>query len=322
MLEEGTASGDSNCKRFLERTLLDVYSCLFGSLNDIQSWSSSIRREIKEDFVLITLPLCIRVIRDIDSGISPSSIFQILKLGFDPKSAFHECYSLRRGSTPSGWAPFTPTTPISNETLILIGGIDAEKRAGSLDYGEDSWVIVGSVDENRDHWLIEMLQAFGECGGFDAISKRAYNDLDLANFESVNAILEVFQNCVRFFSPRALCLIATALKVVIDSVRLIPGSDLLSNKPLAQLGFSMQTLGEGLGVREYYVGIRDMRLRWTAEVLQVKTLGAQMVGLELIEALLRGDREVPFVFFSKRKDGESSGLKSLLFRIFSKFPSG
>ncbi|XP_028817089.1 ubiquitin carboxyl-terminal hydrolase 24 isoform X2 [Denticeps clupeoides] len=163
----GLADADENCKRFMDRCMPEAFKKLLTS-SAVHKWGTEIHEGIYNMLMLLVELVAERVKQD------PISIglMSVLTMAFNPDNEYH--FKNRMKACQRNWAEV---------------------------FGEDAMFAVSpssSYQKEPHGWLVDLVNRFGEMGGFAAIqSKLNMEDVEIA---CVSALVQPLGVCAEYLN--------------------------------------------------------------------------------------------------------------------------
>ncbi|KAG1652915.1 Ubiquitin carboxyl-terminal hydrolase 24 [Nymphon striatum] len=179
LAQEGLSEADENCKRFVDKTMPESFKKLLNTLV-VQKWNYEIQEGIYDMVMLLMDYVSIRL----KHGVVPIDLMNnLLTLVFDPSNEFNAKNRIRSSDTErwnklfSTEGPFAISPPRSKLDLYPCG------------------------------WLVDIINRFGEMGGFDQIKKRLEDESEEFpnHLQSIAALLKPLGVCASYLNPGRIC---------------------------------------------------------------------------------------------------------------------
>ncbi|XP_051788643.1 ubiquitin carboxyl-terminal hydrolase 24 isoform X2 [Erpetoichthys calabaricus] len=163
----GLADADENCKRFMDRCMPEALKKLLTS-SAVHKWGTEIHEGIYNMLMLLVELVAERVKQDP----IPVGLMAVLTMAFNPDNEYH--FKNRMKSCQRNWADV---------------------------FGEGSMFAVplnSSYPKEPHGWLVDLVNRFGEMGGFAAIQSKLHSeDIEIA---SVSALVQPLGACAEYLN--------------------------------------------------------------------------------------------------------------------------
>uniref|UniRef100_A0A8C4R0F6 ubiquitinyl hydrolase 1 n=1 Tax=Eptatretus burgeri TaxID=7764 RepID=A0A8C4R0F6_EPTBU len=215
----GIAEKDENCCHFLNRCLPEAFGKLLRS-NAVHKWGGDIHEGI---FTMLHLLLELMVER-LKLGSVPRSLLPVLSMSLNPESEYH---IKNRGKVSTRQWHGQPY------------GVTPESAPAKEPYG----------------WLVDLINLFGEKGGFQAIRDKA--EEERTDLEAVALLLHPLGVCSEFLNPLALqALLVPQIQNLLSDIRDLPETELKDKRVAAVPGLlgSLKLMLMQLTVEELHNG--------------------------------------------------------------------
>ncbi|XP_066548268.1 ubiquitin carboxyl-terminal hydrolase 24 isoform X3 [Amia ocellicauda] len=251
----GLADADENCKRFVDRCMPEAFKKLLTS-SAVHKWGTEIHEGIYNMLMLLVDLVAERVKQDP----IPVGLMGVLTMAFNPDNEYH--FKNRMKASQRNWAEV---------------------------FGEDSMFAVSpssSYQKEPHGWLVDLVNRFGEMGGFSAIqTKLNLEDIEIG---CVSALVQPLGVCAEYLNSS---LIQPMLDPVIHKMityvqnleekdlkdkRLVSIPELLSAIKLLCMRFQ----------RELVTVVDDLRLDILLRMLKTPHFSAKMNSLKEVTKLI------------------------------------
>ncbi|XP_076873154.1 ubiquitin carboxyl-terminal hydrolase 24 isoform X4 [Brachyhypopomus gauderio] len=251
----GLADADENCKRFMDRCMPEAFKKLLTS-SAVHKWGTEIHEGIYNMLMLLVDLVAERAKQDP----IPTGLLGVLTMAFNPDNEYH--FKNRMKASQRNWAEV---------------------------FGEDSMFAVSpssSYQKEPHGWLVDLVNRFGEMGGFTAIQcKLNQEEMEIG---SVSALVQPLGVCAEYLNSS---LVQPMLDPVIHKMityvqnleekdlkdkRLVSIPDLLSAIKLLCMRFQ----------RELVTVVDDLRLDILLRMLKTPHFSAKMNSLKEVTKLI------------------------------------
>ncbi|KAG7316677.1 hypothetical protein KOW79_020218 [Hemibagrus wyckioides] len=251
----GLADADENCKRFMDRCMPEAFKKLLMS-SAVHKWGTEIHEGIYNMLMLLVDLVAERVKQDP----IPTGLMGVLTMAFNPDNEYH--FKNRMKASQRNWDEV---------------------------FGEDSMFAVSpssSYQKEPHGWLVDLVNRFGEMGGFTAIqSKLNQEEMEIG---CVSALVQPLGVCAEYLNSS---LVQPMLDPVIHKMityvqnleekdlkdkRLVSIPDLLSAIKLLCMRFQ----------RELVNVVDDLRLDILLRMLKTPHFSAKMNSLKEVTKLI------------------------------------
>ncbi|KAK1795882.1 hypothetical protein P4O66_008991 [Electrophorus voltai] len=251
----GLADADENCKRFTDRCMPEAFKKLLTS-SAVHKWGTEIHEGIYNMLMLLVDLVAERVKQDP----IPTGLMGVLTMAFNPDNEYH--FKNRMKASQRNWAEV---------------------------FGEDGMFAVSpstSYQKEPHGWLVDLVNRFGEMGGFTAIqSKLNQEEMEIG---SVSALVQPLGVCAEYLNSS---LVQPMLDPVIHKMityvqnleekdlkdkRLVSIPDLLSAIKLLCMRFQ----------RDLVTVVDDLRLDILLRMLKTPHFSAKMNSLKEVTKLI------------------------------------
>uniref|UniRef100_A0AAY5EM52 UBA domain-containing protein n=1 Tax=Electrophorus electricus TaxID=8005 RepID=A0AAY5EM52_ELEEL len=251
----GLADADENCKRFMDRCMPEAFKKLLTS-SAVHKWGTEIHEGIYNMLMLLVDLVAERVKQDP----IPTGLMGVLTMAFNPDNEYH--FKNRMKASQRNWAEV---------------------------FGEDGMFAVSpstSYQKEPHGWLVDLVNRFGEMGGFTAIqSKLNQEEMEIG---SVSALVQPLGVCAEYLNSS---LVQPMLDPVIHKMityvqnleekdlkdkRLVSIPDLLSAIKLLCMRFQ----------RDLVTVVDDLRLDILLRMLKTPHFSAKMNSLKEVTKLI------------------------------------
>uniref|UniRef100_A0A8B9K721 Ubiquitin carboxyl-terminal hydrolase 24 n=1 Tax=Astyanax mexicanus TaxID=7994 RepID=A0A8B9K721_ASTMX len=251
----GLADADENCKRFMDRCMPEAFKKLLTS-SAVHKWGTEIHEGIYNMLMLLVELVAERVKQDP----IPIGLMGVLTMAFNPDNEYH--FKNRMKASQRNWSEV---------------------------FGEDSMFAVSpssSYQKEPHGWLVDLVNRFGEMGGFSAIqSKLNQEEMEIG---CVSALVQPLGVCAEYLNSS---LVQPMLDPVIHKMityvqnleekdlkdkRLVSIPDLLSAIKLLCMRFQ----------RELVNVVDDLRLDILLRMLKTPHFSAKMNSLKEVTKLI------------------------------------
>ncbi|XP_048108000.1 ubiquitin carboxyl-terminal hydrolase 24 [Alosa alosa] len=251
----GLADADENCKRFIERCMPEAFKKLLTS-SAVHKWGTEIHEGIYNMLMLLVELVAERVKQDP----IPVGLMGVLTMAFNPDNEYH--FKNRMKACQRNWAEV---------------------------FGEDNMFAVSptsSYQKEPHGWLVDLVNRFGEMGGFTAIQGKL--NMDEIEIGSVSALVQPLSVCAEYLNSS---LVQPMLDPVIHKMityvqnleekdlkdkRLVSIPELLSAIKLLCMRFQ----------RELVTVVDDLRLDILLRMLKTPHFSAKMNSLKEVTKLI------------------------------------
>ncbi|XP_036376811.1 ubiquitin carboxyl-terminal hydrolase 24 isoform X3 [Megalops cyprinoides] len=251
----GLADADENCKRFIDRCMPEAFKKLLTS-SAVHKWGTEIHEGIYNMLMLLVDLVAERVKQDP----IPVGLLGVLTMAFNPDNEYH--FKNRMKSCQRNWAEV---------------------------FGEDSMFAVSpssSYQKEPHGWLVDLVNRFGEMGGFTAIQTKL--NAEEIEIGSVSALVQPLGVCAEYLNSS---LVQPMLDPVIHKMinyvqnleekdlkdkRLVSIPELLSAIKLLCMRFQ----------RELVTVVDDLRLDILLRMLKTPHFSAKMNSLKEVTKLI------------------------------------
>lgn len=256
LARHGLADADENCKRFVDRCMPEAFKKLLTS-SAVHKWGTEIHEGIYNMLMLLVELVAERVKQDP----VPVNLMGVLTMAFNPDNEYH--FKNRMKACQRNWA----------EVFGDEGNMFAVSPSNSY--------------QKEPHgWLVDLVNRFGEQGGFTAIQEKLNSDeLEIA---SVSALVQPLGVCAEYLNPN---IVQPMLDPVIHKMitfvqnleekdlkdkRLVSIPDLLSAIKLLCMRFQ----------RELVTVVDDLRLDTLLRMLKTPHFSTKMNSLKEVTKLI------------------------------------
>ncbi|KAK2907621.1 ubiquitin carboxyl-terminal hydrolase 24 isoform X6 [Channa argus] len=256
LARHGLADADENCKRFMDRCMPEAFKKLLTS-NAVHKWGTEIHEGIYNMLMLLVELVAERVKQDP----VPVNLMAVLTMAFNPDNEYH--FKNRMKPCQRNWADV-----FGEETNMFA-------------------VSPGNTYQNEPHgWLVDLVNRFGELGGFTAIqTKLNTEEIEIA---CVSALVQPLGVCAEYLNsslvqPMLDPVIHKMIKYVqnleekdLKDKRLVSIPDLLSAIKLLCMRFQ----------RELVTVVDDLRLDTLLRMLKTPHFSTKMNSLKEVTKLI------------------------------------
>ncbi|XP_076009075.1 ubiquitin carboxyl-terminal hydrolase 24 isoform X3 [Genypterus blacodes] len=256
LARHGLADADENCKRFMERCMQEAFKKLLTS-SAVHKWGTEIHEGIYNMLMLLVELVAERVKQDP----TPVNLMGVLTMAFNPDNEYHFKNRMKAGQR--NWAE--------------VFGDEANMFAVSP---------CSSYQKEPHGWLVDLVNRFGELGGFTAIqTKLNTEEIEIA---CVSALVQPLSVCAEYLNSS---LVQPMLDPVIHKMityvqnleekdlkdkRLVSIPDLLSAIKLLCMRFQ----------RELVTVVDDLRLDTLLRMLKTPHFSTKMNSLKEVTKLI------------------------------------
>ncbi|KAF7659700.1 hypothetical protein LDENG_00292980 [Lucifuga dentata] len=256
LARHGLADADENCKRFMDRCMQEAFKKLLTS-SAVHKWGTEIHEGIYNMLMLLVELVAERVKQDP----IPVSLMGVLTMAFNPDNEYH--FKNRMKASQRNWAE--------------VFGDEASMFAVSSS---------NSYQKEPHGWLVDLVNRFGELGGFTAIqTKLNAEEIEIA---CVSALVQPLGVCAEYLNSS---LVQPMLDPVIHKMityvqnleekdlkdkRLVSIPDLLSAIKLLCMRFQ----------RELVTVVDDLRLDTLLRMLKTPHFSTKMNSLKEVTKLI------------------------------------
>uniref|UniRef100_A0A8C1XYQ3 Ubiquitin carboxyl-terminal hydrolase 24 n=1 Tax=Cyprinus carpio TaxID=7962 RepID=A0A8C1XYQ3_CYPCA len=231
----GLADADENCKRFIDRCMPEAFKKLLTS-SAVHKWGTEIHEGIYNMLMLLVDLVAERVKQDP----IPIGLLGVLTMAFNPDNEYH--FKNRMKACQRNWAEV---------------------------FGEDSMFAVSpssSYQKEPHGWLVDLVNRFGEMGGFTAIQCKLHQEE--IEIGCVSALVQPLGVCAEYLN--------SSLVQVSVFTRLVSIPELLSAIKLLCMRFQ----------RELVNVVDDLRLDILLRMLKTPHFSAKMNSLKEVTKLI------------------------------------
>uniref|UniRef100_A0A8C1F1V4 Ubiquitin carboxyl-terminal hydrolase 24 n=1 Tax=Cyprinus carpio carpio TaxID=630221 RepID=A0A8C1F1V4_CYPCA len=231
----GLADADENCKRFIDRCMPEAFKKLLTS-SAVHKWGTEIHEGIYNMLMLLVDLVAERVKQDP----IPIGLLGVLTMAFNPDNEYH--FKNRMKASQRNWAEV---------------------------FGEDNMFAVSpsSNYQKEPHgWLVDLVNRFGEMGGFTAIQCKLHQEE--IEIGCVSALVQPLGVCAEYLN--------SSLVQVSVFTRLVSIPELLSAIKLLCMRFQ----------RELVNVVDDLRLDILLRMLKTPHFSAKMNSLKEVTKLI------------------------------------
>ncbi|XP_063056881.1 ubiquitin carboxyl-terminal hydrolase 24 isoform X4 [Engraulis encrasicolus] len=251
----GLADADENCKRFMDRCMPEAFKKLLTS-SAVHKWGTEIHEGIYNMLMLLVELVAERVKQEP----IPVGLMAVLTMAFNPDNEYH--FKNRMKACQRNWAEV---------------------------FGEDNMFAVSptsSYQKEPHGWLVDLVNRFGEMGGFTAVQAKL--NMDEIEIGSVSALVQPLSVCAEYLNSS---LVQPMLDPVIHKMityvqnleekdlkdkRLVSIPELLSAIKLLCMRFQ----------RELVTVVDDLRLDILLRMLKTPHFSAKMNSLKEVTKLI------------------------------------
>uniref|UniRef100_A0A3Q2ZND3 Ubiquitin carboxyl-terminal hydrolase 24 n=1 Tax=Kryptolebias marmoratus TaxID=37003 RepID=A0A3Q2ZND3_KRYMA len=238
LARHGLADADENCKRFMDRCMPEAFKKLLTS-SAVHKWGTEIHEGIYNMLMLLVELVAERVKQDP----VPVNLMGVLTMALNPDNEYH--FKNRMKACQRNWAE--------------VFGDEANMFA----------VSPSNTHQKEPHgWLVDLVNRFGELGGFTAIqAKLNSEDIEIA---CVSAMVQPLGVCAEYLN------FSLVQSTVLQPQRLVSIPDLLSAIKLLCMRFQ----------RELVAVVDDLRLDTLLRMLKTPHFSTKMNSLKEVTKLI------------------------------------
>uniref|UniRef100_A0A673IBS6 Ubiquitin carboxyl-terminal hydrolase 24 n=1 Tax=Sinocyclocheilus rhinocerous TaxID=307959 RepID=A0A673IBS6_9TELE len=240
----GLADADENCKRFVDRCMPEAFKKLLTS-SAVHKWGTEIHEGIYNMLMLLVDLVAERVKQDP----IPIGLMGVLTMAFNPDNEYH--FKNRMKACQRNWAEV---------------------------FGEDSMFAVSpssSYQKEPHGWLVDLVNRFGEMGGFTAIQCKL--NQDEMEIGCVSALVQPLGMCAEYLNSSLVQVnFDSPVYVSFSLKRLVSIPELLSAIKLLCMRFQ----------RELVNIVDDLRLDILLRMLKTPHFSAKMNSLKEVTKLI------------------------------------
>ncbi|KAG7487731.1 hypothetical protein MATL_G00026610 [Megalops atlanticus] len=260
----GLADADENCKRFIDRCMPEAFKKLLTS-SAVHKWGTEIHEGIYNMLMLLVDLVAERVKQDP----IPVGLLGVLTMAFNPDNEYH--FKNRMKSCQRNWAEV-----FGEDSMFAVS------PSSSYQKSETSAILL----QEPHGWLVDLVNRFGEMGGFTAIQTKL--NAEEIEIGSVSALVQPLGVCAEYLNSS---LVQPMLDPVIHKMinyvqnleekdlkdkRLVSIPELLSAIKLLCMRFQ----------RELVTVVDDLRLDILLRMLKTPHFSAKMNSLKEVTKLI------------------------------------
>uniref|UniRef100_A0A673CAP9 Ubiquitin carboxyl-terminal hydrolase 24 n=1 Tax=Sphaeramia orbicularis TaxID=375764 RepID=A0A673CAP9_9TELE len=245
LARHGLADADENCKRFIDRCMPEAFKKLLTS-SAVHKWGTEIHEGIYNMLMLLVELVAERVKQDP----VPVNLMAVLTMAFNPDNEYH--FKNRMKACQRNWAE--------------VFGEEANMFA----------VSPSNTYQKEPHgWLVDLVNRFGELGGFTAIqAKLNTEEIEIA---CVSALVQPLGVCAEYLNSSLVQVSVLICSHIYEhEMRLVSIPDLLSAIKLLCMRFQ----------RELVTVVDDLRLDTLLRMLKTPHFSTKMNSLKEVTKLI------------------------------------
>ncbi|EHH49943.1 hypothetical protein EGM_00689, partial [Macaca fascicularis] len=199
----GLSESDENCKRFMDRCMPEAFKKLLTS-SAVHKWGTEIHEGIYNMLMLLIELVAERIKQDP----IPIGLLGVLTMAFNPDNEYH--FKNRMKVSQRNWAEV---------------------------FGEGNMFAVSPVSafQKEPHgWVVDLVNKFGELGGFAAIQAKLHSeDIELG---AVSALIQPLGVCAEYLNSSVVQpMLDPVILTTIQDVRSVEEKDLKDKKRLVSI---------------------------------------------------------------------------------------